>query len=440
MLTLVCLMASACGGMADPVSMTDRKGASTDRLNSVSLARAPLTTERHRRVAARVPGYGGLFMEGGHYVAYLKDLNRRTELFPALVAELGPAPSDINAASISVRQGDFDYAELQAWADTLTSLSRDDFVTLGVAQEKNKVRIRVSSSEALERMRSRVRQLGIADSAVMLVLGPPMQQLTTLLDSMSPHWAGQRVTFGGTANGTTTYGYGCTAGFSLTRPNDASVYFAINSHCTNFDQRMDGTVNSIYYTQGDTIADEAIDPSFTPCALASGGCRYADVALIRYRSAYQPSIGLMYQTTYAHTGGTTVADSGSRLLTTYPTFFPLYIGGDVLAWQLVAGAYVEKIGSSSGWTRGQIVDACIPAVTTGSRGLYCQYTVSMLALSGDSGSTIFVPSGQYDVYGRPIQYLVGILWGGGAGTLASFSPIDGIRTDLGSFTARCNFC
>lgn len=212
------------------------------------------------------------------------------------------------------------------------------------------------------------------------------------------------------------------------------MYFATNSHCTNFDLRLDGAVNSIHYIQGDTIGEEAIDPPTSPCTLASGGCRYAEVALVRYRSAHQPATGLMYQTTFSHTGGTTSADTGSRLLSIYPTYNPLWVGGDVAAWQLVAGAYVEKIGSSSGWTRGQIVDACIVAVF-GSVGLYCQYTFSALSLGGDSGATVFVPSGSYDVYGRSIVLLAGILWSGGVGSASVFSPVAGIRTDLGSFTA-----
>lgn len=94
------------------------------------------------------------------------------------------------------------------------------------------------------------------------------------------------------------------------------------------------------------------------------------------------------------------------------------------------GTALSKVGQASGWTGGTILNTCIDSYgyPATSNIIRCQYIFSAISRSGDSGSPVF----QYQS-STGKAWLAGIVWLGG-GTSSVFSPISGIKTDLGALT------
>ena len=100
------------------------------------------------------------------------------------------------------------------------------------------------------------------------------------------------------------------------------------------------------------------------------------------------------------------------------------------------GTQVNKIGRTTGWTQGNVVQTCVNTNVSGTNiTQLCQTFVqapnnAVVVGSGDSGSPVFRLTG-----GSSVQ-LVGILWGGSSdGRLFVFSPLKQIRDEIGAITA-----
>jgi hypothetical protein len=113
-------------------------------------------------------------------------------------------------------------------------------------------------------------------------------------------------------------------------------------------------------------------------------------------------------------------------IATAPTFT---IRDEVVATANVTIA--NKIGRTTGWTRGTVTKTCADTGVSGSTiVLLCQAFVtasSVIVQGGDSGSPVFVDDGDGNVT------LLGGLWGGNqSGTQFVYSPIANIRKELGN--------
>ena len=113
---------------------------------------------------------------------------------------------------------------------------------------------------------------------------------------------------------------------------------------------------------------------------------------------------------------------------------------------LMTGDLVEKVGRTSGWTRGAITrhvrrfqfvdtDAAQGNAVDTKITMLCQYIVNTTALGGDSSGPVFQFSPK-----TGNGMFAGILWGGSANpttaTTMVFSPLTGIDQELGSFVSN----
>ena len=103
----------------------------------------------------------------------------------------------------------------------------------------------------------------------------------------------------------------------------------------------------------------------------------------------------------------------------------------------IRGQLVDKVGRTTGWTRGQVSNTCVNTGVSGtSIVLLCQTWVESIGggaivAGGDSGSPTFIDLGGNNAT------LVGGLWGGSSdGTLLVYSPIANIRAELGNLTTH----
>jgi hypothetical protein len=92
---------------------------------------------------------------------------------------------------------------------------------------------------------------------------------------------------------------------------------------------------------------------------------------------------------------------------------------------------VNKVGRTTGWGQGLVTRTCTNTGVSGSNiVLLCQTWVenknAVIVQGGDSGSPVFSLSGSNSAT------LLGNLWGGNSsGTQFVYSPLSGIRADLG---------
>jgi hypothetical protein len=132
--------------------------------------------------------------------------------------------------------------------------------------------------------------------------------------------------------------------------------------------------------------------------------------------------------------GSVVFDLGAIAKTSGPNNGSLAIAGlfsitgDGAA---TVGQTANKVGRTTGWTRGRVTRTCVNTGVSGSNiVLLCQDFVEnnvKIVAGGDSGSPVF------RIQSNTSVTLLGNLWGGNSsGTLFVYSPIANIEKELGN--------
>jgi hypothetical protein len=280
-----------------------------------------------------------------------------------------------------------------------------------------KVVIGVADMGAAGQVRAAMARLGVAADDYAVELTQPIEFKATLRDRFRPTVAGIQIHFGQ---------YVCSIGFNAAKDGQAS--FITASHCTD---QQGGTEGTTYAQPSRTvdptvIATEVDDPEYV-----RGGagcphgkrCRWSDAS----RAAYSAGIGSNYEI-----AKTTGVNNGS--ITTAGVF--TVSGKDATTTNFAVGTQIDKVGRTTGWTRGEVTRTCTNTSVQGSTVyLFCQTFVSdpggaTVVGGGDSGSGTFrVTSGNAQI--------VGILWGGSTDNkLFVFSPLASVERELGALTVR----
>jgi hypothetical protein len=277
----------------------------------------------------------------------------------------------------------------------------------------------VQHTAAIPGVRAALGALGLPAAAYEIEVTAPIVHMSTLRDRFRPTIAGTQIHFGN---------YVCTMGFNVS--HSAGRSFITNSHCTN---TQGGTEGTQYYQPSSSIdptviATEADDPEYFRGGVCPRGkkCRYSDSARALYSSGIASERGFTARTSGANNGSLEVAEE-ARFTTTSQdnstTNFPI-------------GATVNKVGRTTGWTRGNITRTCVNTSVTGSQVMQlCQTFVSdpngaTVVSGGDSGSGVF------QVKADGTTHLVGLLWGGSSDNKTFiFSPLAAVQQELGSVTA-----
>ena len=265
-------------------------------------------------------------------------------------------------------------------------------------------------------VRGRLRALGIDSQDVDVVETEPIIALaTTLRDRSSSIVGGLQIRFSQ---------YLCSLGFPAIRGVDRG--FVTASHCSDKQGTVDGTT---YYQPLDQVAEDFIGTEIAdpPYVRGSGKdcprsrrCRLSDT---NFSSADGPrgvTVGKIARTTGL---GSLTIDSAN----------PFTITGEGVA---ADKAPVDKVGRTTGWTRGNVSGTCVDTGVSGSTiVLLCQTFVTgsgVIVQGGDSGSPVFASTN-----GSNNVTLLGGLWGGNqSGTQFVYSPIANIRSELGDLTTK----
>jgi hypothetical protein len=394
------LLASACSDATQPTPSDQTVNPAP--IDAVQQGNDPAALGR------QVPGFGGLFFDAdGAPTIYLKDVRGRA------AAELALRPfltqQGVSASKLRVRRGDYDWAELERWQQRISTegLALRGTVFVDADERSNRVRVGVERGTGRSRLQALAARLGVPAAAVIVEETDPIVQVATLQSRIRPVRGGVQINFPG---------FLCTLGFNALRSGQRS--FITNSHCTNV---QGGVQNTPYWQPTSTvaptqIATEVADPAYNrpPGCPAGRRCRRSDSSRARYAAGTTSTLGAIARTTGPNNGSLTIAGN-----------FTIIAEGNP-----VVGQTANKVGRTTGWTRGGIVATCANTNVSGTNiTQLCQSFVSAGVGGGDSGSPVFLrPGGSNNVT------LLGILWGGSGNNLYVFSPIANVEQELGALT------
>jgi hypothetical protein len=253
--------------------------------------------------------------------------------------------------------------------------------------------------------------LGVAKGEYAIEVTAPIEELATLQSKFRPTQAGIQIHFGN---------YVCSLGFNGTDGSERSMYTA--SHCTNTQGGVEGTTYAQPLRSVDptVIATEVEDPAYFKGGVCPRGkiCRYSDASRALYNPDVASNRGEIAKTDGVNNNSLNVA--GTLTVTSQ----------DNTTTNFAINTQIDKLGRTTGWSRGPVTRTCVNTNVSGSRvHQLCQTFVEAAVAGGDSGSPVFKSTS-----GSDNVQLVGILWGGGSNYFV-FSPLAQVQQELGSLTA-----
>lgn len=363
--------------------------------------------DRHA-LARAIPGFGGLFFENGQPTVALVDPAMRPQAERVLAAFL--RDHGFSESQLRVRPAAFGYEDIDAWyaAFWAEAFAEGGVVLADLNETRNAIVIGVEDGSRTPGIRAVAARLGIPAAAVIVEEVEPIVPLATLRDVASSITGGLQIHFGN---------YLCTLGFNALSGSEES--FITNSHCTNV---QGGTEGTQYYQplsslDPTVVGLEVDDPDYFRDGVCPRGarCRYSDAARIRQQSSRSFSRGVIAKTTGVNNGSLVI--NGSFTIT-----------GEAGSGCPVEGSTINKVGRTTGWTAGPIVNSCVNVGVSGSNIVQLRQVIVQAGVgSGDSGSPAFRVTSGSNVT------LHGILWGGGSSTFV-YSPLANIESELGDLT------
>lgn len=383
--------------------------------------------EEFLALADSILGFGGIVERPSGLVLVLKDTTIAGTAVQA-VNRITLRSTDNSRIwrnrSMRVVRGEYSFAELHAWRVSLESTELPHLVYLDTDEGRNTVSVGVSTLGAARSVSVIMDRLGIPKSARHIeVLNHPEPGFAalqvvgedSLIGHVRPMIGGIRIwrQAPGGAGGSCTLGAnGAKSGF---------LVFATNSHCTATTFGADPS--GVWWEQPGQFYSIAAHETHD-VSLFSGGqcpagkvCRWSDAALVGHDDP-------------ATWGGAFIAAPSGG----YP--FDYFLTYQVDA-SIVTTSDIGKVGASTGQSWGGPAQTCQTVPLTAPQWaalgvpsnavLLCQNSVNLTHAGGDSGSPVFSPD---EVVASFKVTLRGFLWGGSPG-LGWYSPLSGVRTDLG---------
>ena len=430
--TFAALVFSVAACADQPTSPAGPNGPGFDRVTAPGQQRLAGLDSEYAGIAAKARGFGGMFYdENGTLNVYLTNEARQSpqarqraldEVSASLQGRGRPAPS---SSEVKVLEASRDYLELVTLRGRMGSmLNVPGVVFTDIDEAENRLHVGVLAEASVSQVQLALQDAGVPLDAVTIGVTEPVVPLATLRDAQNPLGGGLQIwrfTPPSTANI-------CTLGFNvrLLADNEQRYYFT-NSHCTEVRGQVTGTI----WRQGPlslatrTVAFEVADPPFFSCQYAGYSCRWSDAALAQYytdleRPELEVKLGFIWETLAVGTTAPATLETGEDakgFVINADREFP------------VVGDVVDKVGRTTGWTRGPVVRTCVDTGVAGSTPIVmlCQDFVNAAVNSGDSGSPVFQPSGD-----KRNATLFGILWGG-SGSNYVFSALQNIREEFPGF-------
>ncbi|HLL48529.1 MAG TPA: hypothetical protein VK399_17645 [Longimicrobiaceae bacterium] len=428
---------AGCSDAMAPGSISENNSTEThsraDRTQSATQA----AEARSIRIAGQLPGFGGYYFDSdGNLVAYLTDLRQagtaRALLEPLLRGRIADAGQKRSARpEVQFREGRYDFPQLAGWRDRMLGpvLDLEGVVFLDLDEAANRLAVGVdrarfaSTQQAVGRL---LADLGIPLASTIYVTASAQQGFaSSAKSSVSASSTGTLQSYTGDLIAGVQIkpnGLGeCTLGPVLQL--NGVTRFLTNSHCSPYFWATDRNDMYMPTDWGAFIGEEYYDKGGDSCGfLSSRLCRQSDMAVYTVRVSERR--GNIARTTGFAEGswgvGSIEIDQNNPLFKIVAAEYNHPAVGDLL----------NKVGRSTGWTRGIVSRTCVERKTDYSdRILRCQDHVYMGAAFGDSGSPVFKVNSD----GTAILY--GMLWGFDSSTgEVIYGGVLNIHQDLGLST------
>lgn len=447
-----CVSAAGCDSPLAEMSAEAPPAAATagERLDALPSQLADLQLHGSERelakVAAKVPGFSGLYKdESGGWVVRVTNLAAGPEaasvVAQTLLAEkqsLGLANA-AESAPMKVEQAEFSFEQLARWRDKVRLRMPQGVYSLDLDEARGVVSLGVADEGVRAKVQPMLQSIGLPGSAYDIYIAPEPEQRTTLSARSRPLIAGLEFTWDPTNtadNPLCTIGMAARYGY-----NDTGRGFFTASHCSkvkyNSDYNALGRYTSYYQpsrTSSNRVGYEYVDAApFTGSGTCPAGakCRYSDAAFVLYYSN-QASSSWGGKKIARPQGTPAIGGRGPNTLSSTPF--------DALSSiQLYVGDQLHKVGRTSGWTKGTLLQTCVDkyaGMVSGSpHYVVCNDIANTWSEPGDSGSPVFF-------WGNESYNTVrfsGILWGGPVGNYNEtwISPCYGIKREYSSYDWSC---
>jgi len=339
-------------------------------------------------IAELEPAFGGLFFDTATNQPVLVLTNREAEMSARnAIARIAPELSNLSSAAMLTREAEYGFSELYQWKLLLPQLfSIPQVIAYSIAEDINRLRVAVESTDARDNVREMLDRLQIPVSAVQIVV----RERGQLASHDLRHTL--RATAGGLQLEENPRIVGpCTLGFNAVRAGVIS--FATNGHCTH--AWGDGSDNTPFHqcchsNSSDLIGYEYLEAGvFTNVqdsrCPAGAQCKYSDIALGGYSSGVSYAAAIARTVDRQPLVGSILIDwnNGPYLHVTNNSLGPLL------------GQTVDKIGRTTGWTYGVVTET---AMTERWCSGACYYIIDAYVADGgvqggDSGSAVFFWNG-----------------------------------------------
>jgi hypothetical protein len=411
---LALLLLAACEDLPTPA---DTQSARTSSSPAQQRRGAVRTIDDHFTDFVReVPGFGGLFLaEDGTLtvVATNPGLARASHArIEAFLKRLNREDVAAKVAQARVVQGQYDFAQLEAWRRGLMASLPAGVYSTDVDERINRIAVGVRDAGVAQAVAAAAASAGIPAEALVVRETKPVEPQASLHDLVRPLVGALKVQASGAPGA-------CTLGFIARRRNtdysfDPTGYLITNSHCSMSRGEVAGSIGqpNIY----NPVANEVADPPFFDSnsdALCPVGrqCRYSDAALfaingtVSYNFPYKAAVGSV---------------SNRFGITGYH-----YLNGQV---DVLAGDLARKVGAATGFSESNVENTCehvvlyAYGVDTGILML-CQSRAGYLDEDGDSGAPVYIRRSTSAGY---VRDALGLHWGNGG----VFSNITHVTREL----------
>jgi hypothetical protein len=404
----VVLAAAGCSDSSQPTVPSDQPDDPSLRATRQGAGEHP------NDLARGVRGFGGFFFDAqGTPTMYLKDAAERGNAARAVAPFL--QARGIDPSAVQVKRGEYAWTDLERWQQqaAVDALALPGTVFADADEAANRVKIGIERGKgAAGAVRATLARLGIPEAAVVIEETEPVQFALGLRDAVRPVVGGVQINFPG---------FLCTLGFNANDGTQRS--FITNSHCTTTQGGVEGTPywQPLQSSSPTQIATEVEDPVYrrniAGCPKGRR-CRFSDASRAAYASGTTSTLGSIARTSAPNTANNFEIVGDWR------------INAEARAGAIVVGDIVNKVGRTTGWTRGAVTNTNVTTSVSGTNVAQIGQTFVAAGVgSGDSGSPVFIGG---TTGGNAT--LAGILWGGSGSSSFVFSPISNIEQELGALT------
>jgi hypothetical protein len=388
-------------------------------------------------LASSIPSYVGLSTnENGEIlitVADAREFDQAKQLADSKWREINNRSSDqiTRAPVIMVGEAALPPVELaEAKLKLREVLNLPNVVYLALDESCGCITVGITDAAVDPHVKEFASQKGVPVNAVRTIITPRIRRFQRLDDSHRPTKGGMKIQSAAAI---------CTLGLPVFHNTLTRKGFLTASHCT---EGNSGGARGTWFAQpggallwADKVGVERLDPflfdTTQDSACPTGRqCRRSDATFVEYDQGILGFVGRIARpkatcTTAGEPCDTAMSSQNSEIRVTSVVTPP------------VKGALLDKIGRTTGWTRGAVIVPCADTPVINPDGsdtgetMLCQLLVSAKSDHGDSGSPVFV----YDAPSSTASF-AGILWGGSESedgtSLSAVSPVSALIAELGS--------